>query len=783
MRIVIVEDHPVILNVITLALQAEPGYDVLPLSTAEAGLAACDEATDLAIFDNQLPDMTGIEAVARLRTRPGTRHLPVIVITGDSDRKTRLAAIRAGANDFLEKPVQIDELRMRARNLLALRLAQREANEGRALLETLIGAAGASLAVADARQPGAPILYASDPLLAKLRAGPEEVLNRGLDRLWADAAPQPARERLEQALASGGAGRFVLAGPPAGAARPSADPADDPGALPGSSVRWSEIALTPVAGPGNATRYLVASLNDVTDLVETRQAHAHLSSRLADIARISGAWFFEMNAELRLTYVSTAMALALGATPDRLVGLSLSDLPVRLADPDRRGTPVAALLGPPHRPLHQVMVTLRLPDATIRAVQVSASPFTDDQGRFAGYRGHAGDVSEIARARDQAARASRAKSVFLATMSHEMRTPLTAIVGLSDVAVRDDPPPPLRAQLDQIRAAALNLSSVLSDVLDVASMEQGSAVLNPAPFDPLAEARRTLDPLREAAQAKGLDFSLEPAGAGAQAARMGDAARFATILRALVSNAVKFTAQGRVAIRLDLSDPDGLALTVTDTGIGMSPEELRTAALPFVQADDGIARRYEGAGLGLSIVTWLTAAMAGQFDLDSARGAGTCARVTLPLPRVAAAPPTAEVRPAAASAAAVPLEGCRVLVADDNRTNRHILLAMLRKMGARVTLCADGPEALEAWRRDDFDLVLLDINMPVMAGTDVIRTIRRDEAARGHAPVPAVAITANARPDQVAVYRSAGFDDCVPKPFTSADLNRKLGGYGCRLAG
>jgi CheY-like chemotaxis protein len=403
-------------------------------------------------------------------------------------------------------------------------------------------------------------------------------------------------------------------------------------------------------------------------------------------------------------------------------------------------------------------------------VQISATPFHDATGVFAGYRGHAGDVSEIARARDLAAQASRAKSVFLATMSHEMRTPLTAIVGLSEAMARDTLSPLQHEHLSQITAAAMRLSDVLSDVLDAASMEQGKPGLLAEPFDPVRTAEQALAPFHDAARARGLSFETRIEGA-ALGLRLGDSARVGRILQALASNAVKFTEEGGVTVRLELSDAGGFHLDVTDTGIGMRPGDQQAALTPFVQADDGIARRYEGTGLGLSIVQWLTEAMGGTLDLRSAPGQGTTVSLWLPLALT-------QGQSRDAPDVKADLSGRRVLVADDNVTNRKVLQLMLSKLGAEVTLCVDGTDALAHWQDHAFDLLLLDINMPMMAGTDVIRTIRTAEADRGTPPVPAVAVTANARPDQVALYRQVGFDDCVAKPFTTATLSRALRRYG-----
>jgi PAS domain S-box-containing protein len=754
MRLVVVEDHPIILNVITTALSAVPGYHVVACPTAASGLAACDAGTDLAIFDHRLPDLTGIEAVRRLRAEPLTQHLPVIIITGDSDTPTRLAAIQAGATDFLEKPVLIDELRLRVRNLLALREAQKQASQGQALLETLIAATGAHVAVADAQAPDAPVIYLSAPLAAEACVAGRAIHGRSLRDLWSHTPPSEGRDRLEQAVRDRAAGRFVLPAP-----RTDGEP------------RWIEVALTPVADGGRPPRHLVLHLQDVTDLVETRQANDRLSSRLADIARISGAWFFEFGPDLRLTYVSAAMARALGTTPEEITGQHLDALPVRLGNGGRDQPRASTLLAPPHRALDHQMVSFLLPDGQLRRVQISATPFHDASGAFAGYRGHAGDVSEIARARDLAAQASRAKSVFLDTMSHEMRTPLTAIIGLSEALARDPLTSDQHGHLAQIGSAALRLSEVLSDVLDAASMERGKPGLQVAPFDPVPTAERALAPFREAARSRGLWFELSIEGAHL-GPRLGDSARMARIMQALASNAVKFTERGGVAVRLDLSDPGAIRLTVNDSGIGMRPEDQQSALIPFVQGDDGIARRFEGTGLGLSIVQWLTDAMGGRLALRSAPGQGTTVTLWLPLALSHSPVPPAPDR-------AADLSGWRVLVADDNVTNRKVLQLMLQKLGADVTLCADGTDALAQWRNCAFDLLLLDINMPQMAGTDVIRSIRSAEVNRGSARVPALAVTASACPDQVALYRQAGFDDCVAKPLTTATLSHALRRLSC----
>jgi len=743
MRIVIVEDNQLVLQVLAAAFDSVPDYELQTFSTAQEGIDACRNGADLAIFDHRLPDKTGADAIRLLRAEDATQHLTVIVITGDDDQATKMAAIKAGATDFLKKPVNIEELRLRVHNLLALHEAQKRAEEGERLLRTVISASGSNIAVLDARSPGCPVVFISDGLLAATGKSKDELMAQPPEGIWAGAQPSKARVQLEKALAERVAGRFMLSF----ATRQAAT--------------WREISLRPVPEPGIAARYIVLTQVDVSDLVSARNTSRTLSDRMSDIARISGAFFFEIDSECRISYVSETMALGLGAVPESVLGRHVDTLHGRFSDPAKANQRFSSLFMAPHNPVEHEIVVLNSADRREHTVQISAIPFTDAQGRFAGYRGSGGDVTALAAARDAAAKLSRAKSAFLATISHEMRTPLTAIIGTAELLRDDIGTRACTDGLQEITQAAQKLNDVLGNVLDLSDLENNAITPVAQEFDMNALLQELCTTFARTATAKGLGFrfdgnSLPPDN------RLGDRTRVRQVLHNLLSNAVKFTQNGMIEVKLVHAMPDSVAIKVIDSGIGMTQDEIARAMEPFAQVDDRMAREFEGCGIGLSIAHGLTNAMHGRLDIQSEPNVGTAATLTLPMPQTKCPNVQNPI---------TDLTGMRMLVADDNAANRKILQVMLHKMGAELTMCEDGDAALQAWVPEAFDLLLLDINMPAISGTDVISQIRRTEQEWALPRVPAVAVTANTNSEQRASYFQAGFDACVGKPFTTRSLS------------
>jgi signal transduction histidine kinase/ActR/RegA family two-component response regulator len=374
-----------------------------------------------------------------------------------------------------------------------------------------------------------------------------------------------------------------------------------------------------------------------------------------------------------------------------------------------------------------------------------------------------GAMLHLEEARDAANAANVLKTHFLANMSHEIRTPLNGVLAMADVMSLGEMAPVQRERLEVIRRSGGLLLAVLNDVLDLSKIEAGKLTLLDEDFELEAVAAQTKETFAVMAQGKGLTFDVEVSEA-AHGWWRGDADRLRQICGNLLSNAVKFTSRGTVKALLDLSPSGALRLTVSDTGVGISAEKLPTLFEKFTQADNSATRRFGGTGLGLAICRELTHMMGGAIEVYSREGQGSTFTVELPLPR--GAPAVADGLPTGAGE-----EGSlRVLAAEDNPTNQQVLVAVLGSLGIEVEIVPDGREAVEAWRSGAHDLVLMDIQMPVMDGIAATRRIRELERMERRRRTPVVALTANALTHQVDEYLAAGMDAHVAKPIEIAKL-------------
>jgi PAS domain S-box-containing protein len=384
----------------------------------------------------------------------------------------------------------------------------------------------------------------------------------------------------------------------------------------------------------------------------------------------------------------------------------------------------------------------------------------------------------LVEAKEIAEAATRAKSAFLATMSHEIRTPLNGVLGMAQAMSAGELAGDQRERLDVIRQSGETLLAVLNDVLDLSKIEAGRLELEEAEFDIGAVAAGAHAAFGAVAAAKGVAFELKVSRAAA-GAYLGDATRVRQVLSNLISNALKFTESGRVAVSVGRRK-GALTLSVSDTGIGMSAEQQARLFQAFGQADASTTRRFGGTGLGLAICRELVELMGGTIAADSAEGAGSRFVATLPLPRAERparkpAPPSSRPAeggaPPAEAPSAAPL---RVLAAEDNPVNQLVLKALLSQAGIDPMVVADGVDAVAAWEGGDWDVILMDVQMPRMDGPTATRFIREREAAQGRPRTPIVALTANAMTHQVNDYLAAGMDGFVAKPIEVVRLFEAL---------
>jgi signal transduction histidine kinase/AmiR/NasT family two-component response regulator len=373
---------------------------------------------------------------------------------------------------------------------------------------------------------------------------------------------------------------------------------------------------------------------------------------------------------------------------------------------------------------------------------------------------------QLAAAVEAADAANQAKGDFLANMSHEIRTPLNGVLGMADMLARSDLPARERNMAEIIRASGDTLQRLLSDILDMARIESGEITIETAPFHVGDMARAVAGLSQLKCEEKGVRLAVEIDGA-VDRVFMGDMVRVRQVVTNLLSNAAKFTEAGEVRLEVRRGEGGRVRFAVRDTGVGFAMEAKAKVLGRFQQADNSITRRYGGTGLGLSICCNLAALMGGELDCESRPGAGSVFWMELPLEPAEAlvderTPAQADVAPSNR-----PLQ---VLLADDHATNRKVVELMLSGQGAELVSVEDGLQALAAWRQRDYDVVLMDMQMPVMDGLTAIRELRAGEAALGRPRVPVVMLTANAMPEHVTAAREAGADLYLAKPFTAPAL-------------
>lgn len=520
-------------------------------------------------------------------------------------------------------------------------------------------------------------------------------------------------------------------------------------------------------------------LKDLTEEREIINALAERERQYRLLADNSGDVIATYDAAGVFTYLSPSIREMLGYAPDDLLGKTAYEI---ILPEDAKATARAFAAAAADGEIRSIEYRALHRTGEIRWLEARPSFRRDETGAILEVTDTVRDVTErrereaaLAEARQTAEAAAAAKSEFLANMSHEIRTPLNGIIGFSEVLSRTALSSEQSGFVQKIRKAGAGLITLVNDILDSAKVEAGRMTLDERPYD-LVTLIAEVTELTQAAAASRLvvetrSTDTEPALQEGPWV-LGDEHRVRQILLNLLGNAVKFTQAGSVRVLAALEDQD-VVIRVVDTGMGISAENLGKLFKEFSQAESGTSRQFGGTGLGLSISRSLARLMGGDVRIESTEGVGTTAIFTLPYRPTAPATLAAHERVQAGIAGSTPVS-LKVLVVDDVEDNLELVDIMLRQWGHRPVLAssaAEGIEILEA--AGPFDMVLMDVQMPLMDGLAATRAIRAMGGALGEVPI--VALTANVMAGQVAECRAAGMDDHIAKPIRMEDLLSVLG--------
>ncbi len=603
-------------------------------------------------------------------------------------------------------------------------------------------------------------------------------VNRG--KVWCDLWPEETRDALRAAMQEAVEGR----------------PAEFEGYCPTATgkPRWWRTIVSPVRDETGAVIRLLAQSRDIT-AERRRDARRLATVRTARRAATAKATFLNY---LRKALEVMPAGLAFYDANDRLVIWNQQYVRAGAGDPEavhlREGMSFRELL-------ESDLAKGRHPDAVGREAEWLAERlaarargrdpeeqelsngrwyrFEDRKLPDGGIVSVAVDITELKsreadlketglnleRAKEAAEAASHSKTAFLANMSHEIRTPLNGVVGMADMLCRARLPAAQHELAEIIRSSGETLERLLSDILDLSRIESGTVTIERAGFH-LGDTIRNVVALSQLkAREKGLslEFAIDPA---LDRRVDGDAMRVRQILTNLISNAIKFTEAGRIVVRVAPLEAGMVRFSVEDTGVGFDMAEKNRLFRRFEQADASITRRYGGSGLGLAICQDLAALMGGGVDCISTPGVGTTFWADLRLDAVDVIEAPAPEAPEVAA-----LEGgLRVLAADDHPVNRKVIEMILQGAGAEITSVEDGAKAVEAFRAGAFDLILMDMQMPVLDGLSAIRAIREIERDEQRPATLVMVLSANTLPDHVRASIEAGADGHMSKPVTAARL-------------
>jgi PAS domain S-box-containing protein len=758
-----IDDEEANRYVIARMLQ-KAGFNVIEATRGEAGLQlVSSQRPDLVILDVQLPDISGFEVCQRIKSNPDTTSIPVLHISASLvESKDKAQGLESGADGYLVQPVEAIELIATVRSLLRIRQAE----------ESALTLAQEWQTTFDSIKDGVGLLDREGRFL-RCNNAMTELLSKPSSEIigcW-------YQEVIQATLGSSDA--MLFTGVRETRHRQSIELK--------SSGRWFSITVDPVLDEGGAFTGAVYILADITD---RRRAEAALQASeerfrlLLENVEDYGILFLDTQTHIN--------GWSVGA--ERILGYHEAEV---LGQPGSIiFTPEDREQGEDEKEVNTALAEGRAEDerwhirkdGTRFWASGMLTPLRDERGQLRGFAKILRDFTERKRAeeeraqllareqeaRAQAEAANRLKDEFLATLSHELRSPLNAMLGWIRLlnSRKFDEKTTARA-METIERSAKSQAQLVEDLLDVSRIIRGQLRLNIRPIELISAIEAAIETVRPAAEAKeiGIQTRLDPV-AGLVA---GDSDRLQQIVWNLLSNAIKFTPKGgRVDVRLERVNSH-VEIIVTDTGQGISTEFVPYVFERFRQADSSITRSYSGLGLGLAIVRHLVELHGGTVRADSpGEGQGATFTVKLPLMSLRVKSDRGErvhssVESGEPSGNLLLLNGVRVLIVDDETDSREVLTATLEQVGAEVTAVASASEALDAITQLTPDVLVSDIGMPLEDGYSLIRKVRQLKAEQG-GQIPAIALTAYARPEDRMRALAAGFQMHIAKPLEPTEL-------------
>jgi PAS domain S-box-containing protein len=531
-------------------------------------------------------------------------------------------------------------------------------------------------------------------------------------------------------------------------------------------VKGSNQTENPVVGG------IILNMHDITERKYIDEMMHRIARHNNLILETASEGIFGVNTRSIITFINPYAAAILGYRQDELVGHSLLDF---LSDEESELRSLDC-----SKPIRSAETVFSAKDGRRFPVEFSSNPIIDN-GICSGNVITFNDISdrkrierELIAAKNEAENANRAKSDFLASMSHEIRTPMNSILGYIELVSMGRLDEKQKEYLEIVAANSQTLIAIINDILDISKIEKGRIELDAVPFNPIKEIARIIDLFSAKAAAK--KIRLEFARKSVPEC-IGDPTRFGQVLSNLVGNAVKFTNNGgSIIVEIASRQSHGIVcldVSVTDTGIGISADRQKAVFDAFTQSDPSIYRRYGGTGLGLAISSKIVALMGGDLSIKSSPGRGSRFFFSIELPPAAG---TIGAEESAAEAAWFVADTEKsVLIADDTPDSLRLLALMLGRMNVRADTAENGVEAFDLYTKNEYDLVILDGNMPEMDGAETSRRIRRYEAEKNLKRTPIIALSAKVLTADREEFLGAGADTFVSKPLSFRALSETVG--------